>query len=387
MNYGLYFHIPFCIKKCKYCDFLSFDSSAIPLNDKKSYFDALSKEWENKSALLSDDDIVDTIYIGGGTPSVVDASYIQNIIMMIKNSTIIDDDSEITIEINPGTVTLDKLKSYFSIGINRLSIGVQSTQNRLLKSLGRIHNVLDCENTIKLARKAGFRNINCDLIFGIPQIEGEAGQTLAEFKEDIMRVLNWGVTHLSAYSIIVEEGTTLCDLFKQKKAFEISEDVERKMYYSMSDLLNKYNLFRYEISNYSKPNDQSKHNLRYWNCLPYIGLGLGAASYYPTHNINSEYIRESNTRDFHDYLNLRYQGEKEEISLNEQMKEFMMLGFRCVNGPDRVSFNKRFNIDYIEVFKNELNLLESKGLITIENSAKLTKKGFDFANEVFREFV
>ena len=148
MNYGLYFHIPFCIKKCKYCDFLSFDSSAIPLNDKKSYFDALSKEWENKSALLSDDDIVDTIYIGGGTPSVVDASYIQNIIMMIKNSTIIDDNSEITIEINPGTVTLDKLKSYFSIGINRLSIGVQSTQNRLLKSLGRIHNVLDCETQL-----------------------------------------------------------------------------------------------------------------------------------------------------------------------------------------------------------------------------------------------
>ena len=389
MNFGLYFHIPFCIKKCKYCDFLSFNYSEVSLNDKKSYFDALFKEWELKSSLISPNDVVDSIYIGGGTPSVVEAEYIQEIINRIKIKTNIAENAEITIEVNPGTVTLDKLNKYYLCGINRLSIGVQSTQNRLLKSLGRIHNVNECENTIFLAKKAGFSNISCDLIFAIPQIENEKGQTLKEFIDDINNVLQWGATHISAYSLIIEEDTPLFDLFEHKKAFEIDAETERKMYYLLPDLLKKYNMFRYEISNYGKNNTQSKHNLRYWRCLPYIGFGLGAASYYPLNKeeSKSDYIRESNTRDFKNYLNLDFNGDKEILSLKEQMKEYMMLGFRCVSGPDRKSFIDRFGKDYIDIFNKELNKLISKGLITVDYSAKLTDKGLDFANEVFREFV
>ncbi len=389
MNFGLYFHIPFCVNKCKYCDFLSFKDSDISLNDKKSYFDALFTEWDIKSSLISSNDIVDSIYIGGGTPSVVDYKFIQEIIFKIKNKTKVAEDAEITIEVNPGTITLDKLKAYFSCGINRLSIGVQSTQNRLLKSLGRIHNVNDCESTLLLAKQAGFTNISCDLIFGIPKIEDEEGQSFEEFIDDINNVLKWGATHVSAYSLIIEEDTPLFDLFEQNKAFEINTDIERKMYYSMPEILKKHDMFRYEISNYGKIDTQSRHNLRYWKCLPYIGLGLGAASYYPTNKEerNSDYIRESNTRNLKNYINKNFVGECEIISLNEQMKEFMMLGFRCATGPDRRSFFNRFNIDYFDIFKEQLEFLKSKGLISLEDSAKLTEKGYDFANEVFREFV
>ena len=157
----------------------------------------------------------------------------------------------------------------------------------------------------------------------------------------------------------------------------------------LPELLKNHNMYRYEISNYGKINTQSKHNLRYWTCLPYIGLGLGAASYYPinTVDIKTDYIRENNTRDFCKYLNLKFDGEKEIIPLDEQMKEFMMLGFRCISGPDRNSFKNRFQLDYLDVFKKELCYLKSKGLIEVDTSAKLTKKGYDFANEVFREFV
>ena len=389
MDYGLYFHIPFCLKKCNYCDFLSFSSFDVYEDEKQRYFHALEEEWFVRNELIKSDDRIDSIYIGGGTPSYVDPMYIENIMEMVKNEKTITKDAEITIEVNPGTVTFEKLQRYHDAGINRLSIGIQSTHNRLLKSLGRIHNSSDCEEVFRMAKDAGFRNISADLIFGIPQVEDEPAQTFEEFATDIENVLSWGARHLSAYSIIVEEGTPLCELFRRKKAQEISPELERQMYYAIPKLLRDYHLSQYEISNYARLDTMSKHNLKYWKCLPYIGFGLGAASYYPLNKDNNytEYIRESNTKNFTDYLQFYFNGEKEIIDFNEQMYEFMMLGFRQTKGPDPRAFTKRFGCLYTEVFKEKLKKLAEKGLIILTTSAKLSPKGFDYANEVFREFV
>ena len=389
MDYGLYFHIPFCMKKCNYCDFLSFGSFDIYEDDKQRYFHALEEEWYVRNELIRSDDRIDSIYIGGGTPSYVDPMYIENIMEMVKNEKTITKDAEITIEVNPGTVTFEKLQRYHDAGINRLSIGIQSTHNRLLKSLGRIHNSSDCEEVFRMAKDAGFRNISADLIFGIPQVEDEAAQTFDEFATDIENVLNWGARHLSAYSIIVEEDTPLCELFRRKKAHEIDPELERQMYYAIPKLLRDYHLSQYEISNYARLDTMSRHNLKYWKCLPYVGFGLGAASYYPLNkeNDHTEYIRESNTKNFTDYLQFYFNGEKEIIFFKEQMYEFMMLGFRQTKGPDPVAFKKRFGCLYTEVFKEKLEKLAAKDLIILKTSAKLSPKGFDYANEVFREFV
>ena len=330
-----------------------------------------------------------SIYIGGGTPSLIAPEYIGSLLRLIRSDVYITKNAEITIEVNPGTVDLDKLEKYLAYGINRLSIGVQSTQNRLLRSLGRIHNAYDCEEAFTLAKEAGFRNINCDLILGIPQIEKEPGQTYEELCEDVENVLKWGARHISVYSIIVEEGTPLCELLERKKAFEIDGDLERKMYKSVSSLAKEYYLSQYEISNYARSDTKSTHNMKYWKCLPYIGLGLGAASYYPAdkNNPQGDYIRASNTRVLSDYNEFYFTGESEIISVEEQMNEYMMLGFRKITGPDCRVFKKRFGCWYHDKFKDKLEMLASKGLINFNKNARLTEKGLDYANDVFREFV
>lgn len=389
MNYGLYIHIPFCVKKCIYCDFLSFNSFDIHERDKKKYLHALEEEWYTKLDLFNPRDHIDSIYIGGGTPSLIAPEYIGSLLRLIRSDVYITKNAEITIEVNPGTVDLDKLEKYLAYGINRLSIGVQSTQNRLLRSLGRIHNAYDCEEAFTLAKEAGFRNINCDLILGIPQIEKEPGQTYEELCEDVENVLKWGARHISVYSIIVEEGTPLCELLERKKAFEIDGDLERKMYKSVSSLAKEYYLSQYEISNYARSDTKSTHNMKYWKCLPYIGLGLGAASYYPAdkNNPQGDYIRASNTRVLSDYNEFYFTGESEIISVEEQMNEYMMLGFRKITGPDCRVFKKRFGCWYHDKFKDKLEMLASKGLINFNKNARLTEKGLDYANDVFREFV
>ena len=389
MNYGLYIHIPFCVKKCIYCDFLSFNSFDIHEKDKFKYFHALEEDWYTKLNIFNPWDHIDSIYIGGGTPSLVDPFYIDTLLRVIKSDIYVTKNAEITIEVNPGTVDIDKLEKYVSSGINRISIGVQSTQDRLLRSLGRIHNASDCEETFKMAKEAGFRNISCDLILGIPQIKNEPGQTFEELCEDVENVLKWGARHISVYSIIIEEGTPLCELFERKKAFEIDDDLERKMYRAVSSLAKEYYLSQYEISNYARSDTKSAHNMKYWKCLPYIGLGLGAASYYPADKKKpqGDYIRSSNTRIITDYNEFYFKGESEIISVEEQMNEYMMLGFRKISGPDGRVFKKRFGCYYHDKFKDKLEMLASKGLITFNENARLTKKGLDFANEVFREFV
>ncbi len=354
---------------------------------KEKYFGALRDEWFLKSDQI--DGAIDSIYIGGGTPSCVNPLAIFELIKSVKAIKPIRDYAEITIEINPGTVTWEHFEVYRQAGINRISIGVQSTHDRLLRSLGRIHNGADCEEAIQMAKQSGFKDISCDLIFGIPQIGEEPGETFEELQEDLERVTEWGAMHVSAYSIIVEDNTPLNTYFQKKQAQEIDGGLERQMYYSIRKYLNTKKIYQYEISNYAKKFYKSRHNLKYWECLPYLGLGLGASSYYPAEKGSShcDYIREKNTDILKDYCMGLYGGKKERISIEEQMDEFMMLGFRKIKGPSPSEFEARFGCSYFDKYEDPLNRLFKKDLIEIKESAKLTKRGLDFANDVFREFV
>ena len=388
MNYGLYFHIPFCIKKCIYCDFLSFPTFDISACDKEQYFTALMDEWMLRSDMINGD--IDSIYIGGGTPSCIDPNKIFELVRTVKSQKNVTEDAEITIEVNPGTVTMEHFEIYKHAGINRISIGMQSTHDRLLRSLGRIHNSSDCKDAILWAQNAGFKNINCDLIFAVPQIKDEPGQTLDELMQDLERVLDWGAMHVSIYSMIVEENTELSRLFKKNKAFEIDDNLEREMYHAINKYFFSRKMLQYEISNYAKKCNKSKHNLKYWEGKPYIGFGLGATSYYPDdiENEKGSYIREKNTEDFKDYIMGCGKSEYEVLNLNTQMREFMMMGFRKIHGPSLKDFEERFGCSYFDMFAKQLKELKKQGLIeSTKKSVKLTKKGLDYANEVFREFV
>lgn len=383
MSYGLYFHVPFCVQKCSYCDFLSFPINKFDDNQIGKYFDALIYEIKNKINIV---DYVDSIFIGGGTPSTVSPKYIECLINYIRANTIISNNAEISIEVNPGTVTREHFLSYKKAGINRISIGVQSTNERLLKSMGRIHNFNDAVIAINDAQAAGFDNINCDLIFAVPKILSSPAQTINELEEDIDNLISLGIKHISAYSIILEDDTKFSKMYDNGDIHFIDDSIEREMYYTIQNKLNNYGLKQYEISNFAFENYKCVHNIKYWKCLPYLGFGIGAASYYKQLN-STNYIRESCVSKFDSYINNNFKYDKEIIDLNEQMNEFMMLGFRMLSGPDDAVFINRFGKSYFEIFKEKIITLKNKGLVDIDKNVKLSKKGLDFANEVFREFI
>lgn len=383
MKYGLYFHIPFCKKKCQYCDFLSYPISNFSDELIAEYFSAINEEWNMKKSDIED---VDTIYIGGGTPSIVEPRYIYDLLDNIYKDIIVSPNTEITIEINPGTVNEENLKLYKEAGINRISFGVQSTHNRLLKSLGRIHDYDDVVRAINWAQKVGFENISCDLIFAVPKIKATSAQTINELEDDIYKLLSFGVKHISTYSLILEEGTNFYQLYLDNELSYIEDDIERQMYYSLQNILKENNFKQYEISNFSIENYKSRHNIKYWECAPYFGFGIGAASYYPKRN-SFEYIRSNCKSSFEEYIKKDFLYDYEYLNLNDQMREFMMLGFRKIDGPDRKGFVRRFGRDYVEIFKSEIENLKQKNLIYFDENYKLTLKGLDFANEVFREFI
>ena len=387
MDYGLYFHTPFCVKKCIYCDFLSFPKEQITDSCEDLYFSQLNKEWIFKSSLVRGD--IDSIYFGGGTPSSVSPYRIAGIMDAVRSRKTVRTDAEITVEVNPGTVTEEHFTVYKASGVNRISIGLQSTHERLLKSLGRIHTYKDFTETVKLARNAGFNNISCDLIFGIPEINGEPAQTYNELLEDIDRLLKLDIRHISAYSIIVEDNTPLKRMYDEDRAHDADPETERRMYHDMEKILNQYGIERYEISNYAGKGHESRHNIRYWECTPYIGIGLGAASYYPENaGDDCNYIRSTNTSDIDKYIRGMYDGETICISIEEQMREFMLLGFRKISGPSASFFENRFGMSYYARFGDVLENLTKRELIYKEGeNVRLTERGCDFANEVFMEFI
>lgn len=374
-KFGIYVHIPFCKKKCKYCDFISFSCFE---EKEEEYVNCLIKEIENKKC----SNVISTIYIGGGTPSIIDSKNIIKILDAIFSNFNVLDDAEITIEVNPGTVTREKLEDYKNAGINRLSIGLQSAENRILELIGRIHTYEEFLNTYKLSRQIGFENINVDLMLAIPT------QTEKELLSSVEKIIDLKPEHISLYSLILEEGTELENLVSKKELELLDENIERKMYWNIKKVLEKNGYNHYEISNFSKKGYESKHNVDCWNQEEYLGFGLTAHSYFDSK-------RFSNTDDLEKYLeNIKNKDFEKNIELHEvqnkpnKMKEFIMIGLRKIDGVKISDFERKFRINPLFYFRFEISKLTEEALIEVDlDNIKLTKKGLDLANQVFEEFV
>ena len=334
---------------------------------------------------------ITTIYIGGGTPSRIPSEKIQEILEKIKQKISENQtrwkDIEITIELNPGTVDEEKIKKYKEIGINRLSIGLQSTNNKLLKEIGRIHTFEDFKDTYNTVKKVGFENINVDLIIGLPN------QTISDVKESLNEIIKLNPTHVSVYSLIVEENTKMEKLINNKELQLPDEELERQMYWYVKNTLELNGYNHYEISNFAKKGKESKHNLNCWEQKEYIGLGLAAYSY-----LNG--IRYGNTSDIEKYINVQdflNSSELEESgirivdevqSLEDKRKEYMLLGLRKIEGVSIQKFKEKFVENPIFLFRKELEKLVNEKLISIDGDCiRLTNKGLDLANIVWEEFV
>lgn len=377
---GIYIHIPFCKQKCNYCDFISYTNKC---NEVERYVECIVKEI---NTFDFSNYKVTTIYIGGGTPSFIDSKYIKQIINIVYKKIQIKKnkvkDIEVTIEINPGTVTKKKLNEYKEVGINRLSIGLQCIQDRLLKLLGRIHTFKDFLNTYNWAKEVGFENINVDLMLGLPN------QTIEDLKNSLNKVIELNPSHISTYSLIVEEGTKLFKQIENNELQLLDEEVERNMYWYVKNILELNGYSHYEISNFAKNGKESKHNMNCWNQEEYIGFGVAAHSYIKN-------IRFSNTENLEEYIENVTAGEfqenktiEEKQTLEDKKNEFMMLGFRKIEGVDISKFKAKFVDNPIFIYKDKLNKLVEEGLIEIDlNNIRLTNKGIDFANLVFKEFI
>jgi len=395
-NLELYIHIPFCKRKCNYCDFVSFAGCEDRYD---AYIDVLCEEIRRSAREFPDRNIV-SVYIGGGTPSVLSCEQISRLVNTLKSEFSIHHVKEkrkglflqkkirpaveFSIEVNPGTVDKEKLHCYRKLGINRLSIGLQSTDDQDLKTLGRIHTYDDFAETLEQAREAGFCNINVDLMQAIP------GQTLAAWKRVLAVTGTWKPEHISAYSLIVEDGTPFGKLQEEGKLLLPDEETEREIYYYTREFLEKSGYRRYEISNYAIPGFECIHNIGYWKRAEYLGLGLNASSM-------AGNIRWKNTADLDHYLNYYglTEGERnpvrEEVASlprNEQMEEFIFLGLRLTEGISRREFLDTFHQDFSLLYGDNLRRLTDLGLMEQEDDRiRLTERGIDVSNKVISELL
>ena len=371
---GIYVHIPFCKRKCDYCDFISYSNKDSKIEE---YVESVKKEIELQKIKSE----ITTVYIGGGTPSYIESKYIKDIINEVKKKNI-SENAEITIEVNPGTVTLEKLKDYKSVGINRLSIGLQSAKNELLNQIGRIHDYEQFLEVYNMARKVGFKNINVDLMLGLPN------QRISDLKETLEKVLKLQPEHISVYSLIVEEGTPIANKIEQGELELPEEELERNMYWYVKNTLELNGYKHYEISNFAKQGYESKHNVNCWNQQEYIGIGVAAHSY-------RDITRYSNTEQLGEYIrnvqreNLERNRIIHEIQKEDDAKkEYMLLGLRQIEGVKISRFKEKFGDNPIYLFRNELKKLVEEELINVdEDNIRLTNKGIDLANLVWAEFV
>ena len=376
---GIYVHIPFCKRKCSYCDFKSF-SNIDEINQKK-YVDALIKEIQNIQN--TNKYIVTTIYIGGGTPSFINETYIKDILQAIYKKWEIKNDVEITIEVNPGTITKEKLEAYKNMGINRLSIGLQSTNNYLLNKIGRIHSYEEFIENYILARKIGFENINIDLMLALPE------QNMEDLMQSVKKVINLNPEHISIYSLILEENTELWKKVKNKEENLVEDDLEREMYWKSKKAFEAAGYIHYEISNYAKPVFESKHNKNCWSQKQYLGFGIAAHSYfngkrfYNVEDLN-KYITNIEKNEFKNNIII----EEENRTKEDIAKEYMMLGLRKIEGVSISEFQRKFELNPLFYFRFEISKLQEMDLIEVDlDNIRLTKKGLDLANIVFEEFI
>ena len=376
---GIYLHVPFCVKKCAYCDFVSFPEQSRA----DAYFQALYKEIAMAAAERGGKKF-DTVFFGGGTPSAVPLEFICAAVERIRAEFDLEI-SEATIECNPGTVDMGKLAAYRKAGFNRISIGVQSFDDGLLRSIGRIHSARQAEETVKLARSVGFENINIDLMYGLP------GQSEKEYIDSIERGGLLGVDHISAYSLILEEGTPLYDWVKEGRIVLPDDDAVYDMHRAGMARLESLGYKRYEISNYARPSCQCRHNINYWDVGEYIGLGLNSSS--ALRSKSGELIRFKNCESIDNYISEINCGRLprenvESIGRENEMFEWIMLGLRKIEGVELGRFKARFGADVCEVYREAVNKLENMGWLTVDQRfMRLTDRGLDMQNSALMEFM
>ncbi|MBR5270328.1 MAG: oxygen-independent coproporphyrinogen III oxidase [Anaerotignum sp.] len=375
-NIGLYIHIPFCRQKCLYCDFPSWAGKESLM---QGYVDALTKEIANRAKEYPDRKVV-SVFFGGGTPTTLSASMLKQLMAAVFENWDIAEDAEITTEANPGTLDREMAEALKKMGFNRLSMGVQAWQNSLLKSLGRIHTIGSFQENFKAVREAGFENVNTDLMFALPK------QTMADWQETVKNIVGMNPEHISAYSLIIEEGTPFYDRYEKGELTPAEEDLDREMYRWAVEYLAKNGYEQYEISNFAKKGRQSRHNRIYWQAEEYLGMGLGSHSY-----MNRE--RFHNIYDMQDYI--RADGDvsllKEEvevISREDALAEFMFLGLRLTEGVSFARFEERFGEEMKNIYGSQIEKLVKDGLLTEdEKGIRLTERGTDISNVVFEEFL
>jgi oxygen-independent coproporphyrinogen-3 oxidase len=376
MKIGLYIHIPFCQQKCLYCDFPSYANLS---HLYQPYITALCQEISGWGGVLSGYSI-DSIYIGGGTPTILSADSLRQILEYVHTSFVIDENAEISMEANPGTINQEKLLAVKSGGVNRISFGVQSFSDPLLRSIGRIHSAAQAVEAVMEAQKAGFKNINIDLMYGLPR------QTCEDFKNSVMQTIELGVTHISAYGLKVEEGTPFATLDEQGKLMLPEEDIDEAMYVFTTEFLPQNGFMRYEISNFSKAGFECRHNLKYWQYQPYLGVGAAAHSF-----LQKE--RLSNISDVSQYIACVEKGnlpievrETPEISI--AMAEYIFLALRTVQGFSIQEFQNCFTCDFFQQYGEIVTKLAKQKLVVVgEKQIYLTTIGMKYGNVVFCAFL
>ena len=369
---SLYIHIPFCKQKCFYCDFPSYASIDYLRED---YVEALCKEIEEKASKY----IIKSIFIGGGTPSYLETKEIIKLLNSI-NKLNLKEDMEFSMECNPGALEEEKLKAMLKGGVNRISMGLQAVQNSLLEDIGRIHSFKQFEENFNMARKVGFKNINVDLMFGLPN------QKVDEWKESLEVIARLNPEHISAYSLIVEEGTPFYRLWENNKLILPEEDDERTMYDITKEILEGYGYRQYEISNYAKEGFECFHNKVYWKCEEYLGVGSASTSF-----IDGKRIKNiENVKEYIDRISID-KDVTEEITINtleDSMEEFVFMGLRLINGISLEKFRKRFGVNIESIYKDVIDKNINKKLLVIENDRlRLTKKGVELSNSVMSDFI
>ena len=381
----LYIHIPFCVRKCAYCAFDSF--AGCTREDMARYSSAIIREASLRKSFLQEP--IETIYIGGGTPSLLPPELLEHIVATLRKIYKISECCEFTIEANPGTVSEKWLDTAIACGVNRISFGVQAIQDRLLQTLGRIHDFGDVAASVEVARKSGFRNINLDLIFGIP------GQTAKDWRLTIESILSFSPSHISAYGLIPEEGTPLYRDIRNGVLSLPDPDLERDMYDIALNMFSEAGFQQYEISNFALPGYECRHNIGYWDQIPYIGLGLSAASMIRCPDNNTGYfsVRWTNPTSLTDYYEMLdhpecYEKRREIVTPAEARFETVMLSLRMTSGMRRSRFARLHGNPPEHWYGSVLTRMEKQGLMVMENDSwRLTRRGMDIQNSILLEFM
>lgn len=365
---GVYIHIPFCVQKCRYCDFVSFCGDTAVM---QTYLDALETEMEQYKNTAAE-----TVFLGGGTPTCLPPAVLARLLELVQKNFRLAPEGEFSVEANPGTLTPEKLSILKDSGVNRLSIGVQSFQDDELQMLGRIHSAQTAQNTVYMAKNAGFSNINLDLMSGLPY------QTAEKFQKTLEQAVALEPTHISCYSLIVEEGTPLAASYARGEFSLPDEEDDRAMYELACDFLERHGYRQYEISNFAKPGFACRHNLLYWDCQPYIGLGAAAHGFDGT-------VRTENTPDLAKYLRGEGIGAVEAVlSQADKISEFMMLGLRKTDGISETEFYQRFGMTVDAVFSKEISKFVAGGFLArADGKLALTRQGISVSNSILCEFI